>query len=178
MKNTRTWRRVAAVAVTGAGLAAGAVVGPAPIAAADVIGDLACEFGTAPGSGNVSGLLNQSVALSAQGFRPSPANLAAITDSLRYRPNQVPLIEALTSAVDGQQNTRTLAAAASAGMGPTSTFQVNQAPTGGISNPYQINGLGEDAFDNRVVLGAGEISLGGQNYTIGNGGELVVPVGC
>lgn len=172
-----SWRRGASAVLVGAGLAVGSVVGPTAVANADVIGQLACEFGTAPGSGTVSRLLNQSILLSVQGFRPSAANLASISAAQGQRPNQTPMIEALQETVEGQANSRNLAAAAAAGTGPQSTLTINQGPAG-IRDPYAINSLGENAWaSNSVVLGGG-VNVGGQNYTIGNGGENVVPVGC
>lgn len=180
-KKTQTWRRGAAVTVVGAALAFGSVLGPAPIASADVIGQLACEYGTAPGAGQISRLLNQSIALSAQGFRPSASNLGEVSAALDSRPNTTPLIAALQNVVASQENTRTLAQAAAAGAGPSSSMTVNQGNPGyDMSDPFGTDPFPQnDPFPNQVVLGGGvDINPGGQNYTIGNGGELVVPTGC
>lgn len=175
--NTRPWRRGVAAVIAGTALAVGSVFGPTAVANADIVGELACEYGTAPGAGTISALLNQSVALSAQGYRPSSADLAQISTAADFRPNQVPMIEALQGMVANQQNTRMLAAAAAAGgSGPTSSITVNQVDP---SNPFGTQGFDNDPFptQNQVILGGG-INLGGQNYTIGNGGENVIPVGC
>lgn len=178
LNKTKTWRRGAATAVVSTALAFGAVLGPLPVASADVIGQLACEFGTAPGSGTVSNLLGQSVTLSAQGYRPSATNLAAIQDSLHYRPSQTQMIEALQNTVAAQQNTRTLAAAAAAGGGPGSTISVNQGPvTGGDYDPFGTQAYNNDPFPEQTLVGTG-VNLGGSYYTIGNGGQYVVPMGC
>jgi hypothetical protein len=70
-------------------------VGPAP-AQADVLDDLAQEYSMGAGAGQVANLLKATLKLRAQGYRPSNANLQEITEALDYRPNQKPLIEALT----------------------------------------------------------------------------------
>src|SRR5262245_45641819 len=103
-KNTSSgWRRSVAAALAGTGLAAALALGSAPgMARADVVDDLANEFTTAAGAGQISGLLNQSLKLRAMGVKATAGELAAVQDSLKYRPNQTPMITALKDMVAGQ----------------------------------------------------------------------------
>lgn len=61
------------------------------------------EYDMGAGGGQLSKLIKSVMKLRAQGFRPSKANVAAITQALDYRPNQKPLIEALTDTLAYQQ---------------------------------------------------------------------------
>jgi hypothetical protein len=84
-------------AIGSAILALGLLLGVAPAPAqADVLDDLAQEFSVGSGAGQVANLLKATLKLRAQGYRPSKANLQEITEALDYRPNQKPLIDALT----------------------------------------------------------------------------------
>ena len=58
------------------------------------------------GGGQLSNLLKMSLKLRAMGFKPSKANLAEIAQAMDYRPNQIPLIEALKDAIAYQQKIR------------------------------------------------------------------------
>ena len=158
------WRRNLATALAGAGMAVALTLGSAPgLASADVLDDLANEFTTAAGGGQISTLLNQSMKLRAMGVRPTNGELTAIQDALKYRPNQTPLIKALKEAVEGQTHRYQQAQAA------------NQKPgyTVGI-NQYDPNNPGG------VSLGPGGIGIGGgtNQYQIGGQpGSVVGPPG-
>lgn len=91
----RGWLSGLVGAMASAFVAVGLVFAPAP-AHADVLDDLADEFSMGAGGGQVANLLNATLKLRSQGYRPSRANLQEITEALDDRPNQKPLIEALT----------------------------------------------------------------------------------
>ncbi len=158
----RTWRRTIAASLAGTGLAVALAFGSAPgIARADVIDDLANEFTTAAGGGQVSNLVNQSLKLRAMGIKPTGAELTGIQDSLKYRPNQTPLINALKTAVEGQTH-RYEQAQAAAKKG-NYTIGINQ---------YDPNSPGG------VTAGPGGINLGGGAWQIGGQpGSVVGPPG-
>ena len=154
-KETRpTWRRTIGAALAGAGLAVALALGSAPgLARADVIDDLANEFTTASGGGEISSLLNQSLKLRGAGFKPTTGELTAIEDSMKYRPNQTPMINALKAAVAGQTHRMAQAQAAANKGGytiginqydPNSPGGVTAGPggvnIGGGATPWQIGG--------------------------------------
>lgn len=159
-----TWRRTAGAALAGAGLAMALALGSAPgTARADVLDDLAGEFTTAAGGGEVSTLLNQSLKLRAMGFRPTPGELAEIQDSEKYRPNQTPMIKALSAVVDEQ------------------THRMKQAQAG---NGQQCCTVGINQYNpadpGGVTAGPGGVNLGGGGtpWSIGGQpGSLVGPAG-
>jgi hypothetical protein len=143
-------------------IAVALVLGFGPATAhADVIDDLAQEFSTAAGAGQVSNLLNQSMRLRAMGFRPTKGEITSIQDALNYRPNQTPLIRALQDTVAGQQKLKQRADAT--GQQPF-TIGVNQY------DPNNPGGVG---------VGPGGVQIGGGSgsYTIGDGGAGTVPGG-
>lgn len=78
---------------------------PAP-ASGDVLDQLAEEYAVGSGGGQLSNLLKMSLKLRAMGFKPSKANLAEIAQAMDYRPNQIPLIEALKDTIAYQQKIR------------------------------------------------------------------------
>ena len=150
----------ARTAVAGAGLAVALVLATAPAARADVLDDLATEFTTAQGAGQIPSLLNQSLKLRAAGYRPTNGELGEIQDALKYRPNQTPLITALKETVEGQSHRMQQAQAASKQQGPFSI---------GI-NQYDPNSPGG------VTVGPGGINIGGGQYQIGGQpGSVVGP---
>jgi hypothetical protein len=146
LKKTMT-AGIASTAIT-VGLVAG--LGPAT-AHADVIDDLAVEFSTAAGAGQVASLLNQSLKLRSMGIRPTKAEMDGIQTALNYRPNQKPLISALQEAVAGQ--TKRFQRAKAGQQGPF-TVGINQ---------YDPNNPGG------VTAGPGGVNIGGGGYTIGDG---------
>jgi hypothetical protein len=151
-----TWRRTVGVALAGTGLAVALALGSAPgMARADVLDALANEFTTAAGGGEIPTLLNQSLKLRAMGFQPTAGELAAIQDSEKYRPNQTPMIKALSAAVQGQTHRMKQAQAANQQQQQCCTVGINQydpnnpggvsvgpggANLGGGSTPWQIGG--------------------------------------
>jgi hypothetical protein len=153
-KSGPIWWRTVGAALAGTGLAVALALGSAPgMARADVLDDLANEFTTAAGGGEVPTLLNQSLKLRAMGFQPTAGELAAIQDSLKYRPNQTPMIKALSAAIQGQ--THRMKQAQAANQQPGYTVGINQydpnnpggvsigpngVGLGGGSTPWQIGG--------------------------------------
>jgi hypothetical protein len=61
------------------------------------------EYNMGEGGGQLSKLIDDVMALRAQGFKASNANRAAIQDALEHRPNQAPLVEALTATLQYQR---------------------------------------------------------------------------
>lgn len=61
------------------------------------------NYDTGAGGGELSNLIKSVMKLRAAGFKPSKTNVAAITQALNYRPNQKPLIDALTDTLAYQQ---------------------------------------------------------------------------
>jgi hypothetical protein len=155
------WRRTIGTALAGTGLAVALELGsPVGLARADVIDDLANEFTTAAGGGQVSNLVNQSLKLRAMGYKPTAAELAAVEDSEKYRPNQTPMISALKGAVAGQTHRMEQSQAA--------------AKKGGVSigiNQYDPNSPGG------ITAGPGGINLGGGSNQYQIGGQPGMTVG-
>ncbi|HEX9178602.1 MAG TPA: hypothetical protein VF874_21820 [Mycobacterium sp.] len=164
LEPTNGLRRTVAAALAGTGLALALAFGPAAgTASADVLDDLAQEFTTAAGGGQVSGLLNQSLKLRAMGMKPTGAEIAAVQDALKYRPNQTPMVNALKDMVSGQSHRLEQAQAA--------------ADQGGFTvgiNQYDPSSPGG------VTVGPGGINIGGGSWTIGDGrspGQAIGPPG-
>jgi hypothetical protein len=144
-----------AVALAGTGVAIALALGSPATARADVVDDLANEFTTAQGAGQIPNLLNQSLKLRAAGFRPTNGEIATLQDALKDRPNQTPLINALKGMVAGQGHRMQQAQAANRGQGPVSVGINQYDPSspgcvnfgpggvnigGGPNGPYQIGG--------------------------------------
>jgi hypothetical protein len=156
-----TWRRTVGVALAGTGLAVALTLGSAPgMARADVLDALANEFTTAAGGGEIPTLLNQSLKLRAMGFQPTAGELAAIQDSEKYRPNQTPMIKALSAAVQGQ------------------THRMKQAQAG---NQQQCCTVGINQYDPNnpggVSVGPNGVGLGGGSTPWQIGGQPGTQVG-
>ncbi len=153
-KSGPAWRRTVGVALAGTGMALALALGYAPgMARADVLDDLANEFTTAAGGGEIPTLLNQSLKLRGMGFPATPGELAAIQDSEKYRPNQTPMIKALSAAVQGQSHRMKQAQAGNSQQcctvginqyDPSNPGGLSVGPggvgLGGGSTPYQIGG--------------------------------------
>ncbi|MCX2715296.1 hypothetical protein [Mycolicibacterium sp. J2] len=97
------WRRAIAGVAVATGLMAAFGSG---IASADVLDDIASEYDTGAGGGQISNLIHDALKLRALGFLPSKGNYAELQDGLDRRPNQVPLINALKATVDFQRKTQ------------------------------------------------------------------------
>jgi hypothetical protein len=103
-RNIHNVRRAATSAVATAAVAAGLMVGLGSATAhADVLDDLAGQYSTGAGAGEIATCLHEALILRNQGYKPTPAEYQAITDSEVYKPNQVPLINALQAAVSTQR---------------------------------------------------------------------------
>jgi hypothetical protein len=152
-------KKTVTAGVAGSGMAAALMFGfGGGTAHADVLDDLAGEYHTSAGAGEVANLLNQTLQLRAAGFRPTNAQYAEIQHAMDYRPNQVPLIHALQDTVAGQRKLMSLANAAGNGQQPF-TVGVNQ---------YDPNNPGG------VTAGPGGVNVGGGPVRIG-GGQVLGP---
>lgn len=100
-QSTRPLRR--AIAGIGAAVAVGVgMLTCAPVAGADVLDELAEQYSTGAGAGQVANLVNTAMNLRAHGYQPKPADLAAVKAAMDKRPNQAPLVAALQSTVSYQ----------------------------------------------------------------------------
>lgn len=91
----------AGAATAGAATAAAAATEARPTG--DVLDQLAEEYAVGSGGGQLSNLLKASLKMRAMGYRPSKANLEALSQAMRYRPNQLPMIQALKDTIAYQQ---------------------------------------------------------------------------
>ncbi|NKZ11894.1 hypothetical protein HGA11_12985 [Mycolicibacterium septicum DSM 44393] len=118
-----SWRRVVTGCVAGGALVGALVGAGAPTAAADpaqptpqadapaapemtadeALSIISRDYDTGEGGGQISTLIHDILKLRQQGYKPSNANRAAITEALDKRPNQVPLINALKSTLSYQR---------------------------------------------------------------------------
>lgn len=71
----------------------------APNAAPDVLDALAEEYAVGSGGGQLSNLLKVSLKLRAMGYKPSKQYLDELRTAMNYRPNQLPLIDALKDTI-------------------------------------------------------------------------------
>ncbi|MCG5433431.1 hypothetical protein LV457_14200 [Mycobacterium sp. MYCO198283] len=149
---------VVAAAVSGVSLGVGTAT-----ASADVIRDLACEYSSAGGAGTVSSLLNESLTLSSQGFRPTKAQLAAIEESLSSRPNQGPLIKALQTTVAAQKVLQSEQQLLAGQQSPVSIGVVQGDPNDpfATSNPPITSGI--------TIGGGGTYKIGSSAGTVPGG---------
>ena len=86
------------------------------------------DYDTGAGGGQVSNLIHDVMKLRALGFKPSNANKEAITKALDYRPNEVPLIQALQETLAYQRKMQALQQNAN---NPTQPgFTIGQPPPG------------------------------------------------
>lgn len=107
MSNRFGWRRAVAGAVSSAVIAAGLMAGfGSGIAGADVLDDIAGEYSSGEGGGQISKLIDDALSLRAQGFRPSKGNMTALQEGLEKRPNQTALVTALQDTVNFQRKAR------------------------------------------------------------------------
>jgi hypothetical protein len=98
------WRRAVTGAVASGALAAGLMVGlGSGTANADVLDDIAGQYDTGAGGGQVSQLVHTALKMRALGFVPSKGNMDDLVAAMDKRPNQVPLINALENTVSFQK---------------------------------------------------------------------------
>jgi hypothetical protein len=111
--------------------AASAPDNAAPAMTADqALANLAQDYDTGAGGGQLSQLIHSVLKLRAQGFKPSNANKEAITKALDYRPNQAPLIEALKDTLAYQHKMQALQQNSNNPSQPGYNFGIGQAPPG------------------------------------------------
>lgn len=126
-KSVSGWRRVAVTGIAGVGLAASMVMGlGTAIANADILDDLAGQYGRGAGGGQVANLLDDALTMRAQGARPKPADLQAVQAAAVNRgPNQAPLVGALQQVVSSQ---RKVLAQSGQSSGGGAGVSINQGP--------------------------------------------------
>lgn len=92
-------------AATGAVAAGGAATTTAATGATtgDVLDQLADEYATGAGGGQLSNLLKVSLKLRSMGYKPSKQYLDELSAAMKARPNQLPLIGALKDTIAYQQ---------------------------------------------------------------------------
>ncbi len=100
---------------------------PVPQTAEEVLAIIEAEYDRGSGAGQLSNLIDDVMRLRAQGFLPSNANKKAIVKALEYRPNQIPLIEALQ---DTRAYQRKMQARAAAQPSNPSVIGINELPPG------------------------------------------------
>ncbi len=157
-KNTVSrWRRIAAAGVASTGVVASLAMGFGTATAhADPLDDLAQQYSLGAGAGQVANLLNTSLRLRSQGFKPTQPYYDLITDSLKYKPNQVPLINALKQTIAFQQKEQSQMQPPSSGGGYT--IGINQYDP---SNPGVFGGFGVSGPNAGVGIGNGGIGITG-----------------
>lgn len=83
---------------------------PTPTMTADqALAIIANEYDTGAGGGQISNMIHDIMRLRSQGFKPSNANRLAIEEALDKRPNQAPLIEALSATLSYQKKLKSQA---------------------------------------------------------------------
>ena len=92
------------------------------------------EYNIGDGGGQLSKLIDDVMALRAQGFKPSNANKLAIEDALDHRPNQTPLVEALKSTLQYQRKLQAQAQMSQQEQGPVAG-PVPVIPGGSVQAP-------------------------------------------
>jgi hypothetical protein len=142
------WRRAFTGAVASGALAAGLMAGLGTgTASADVLDDIAAQYDTGAGGGQVSELIHVALKMRALGFVPSKGNMDDLVAAMGKRPNQVPLITALQNTVAFQKRNQARGQQQQAPVnigintynptgpvGPQSGFGIG-GPGGGISIP-------------------------------------------
>jgi hypothetical protein len=127
-------RRCGAGVVVGTGLAVTLGLGFGTATAnADVLDELAQQYGLGAGVGQVSNLLREALLLRSQGFVPKAGDLEAITNAASHRPNQMPLINALSSTVAHQRSQQEKLAPQQGA--PSAGFGINTEPWNPSGNP-------------------------------------------
>lgn len=156
--NPYGWRRAVPAAIAGGALAAGLLIGAAPTAFAvpstkdkdapavprvspdEVLAQIANDYATGRGGGQVSNLIHDVMKLRQQGYRPSNSNATALAEALDKRPNQSPLVEALKSTLSYQRKLQAQSQASAPSGGVTAG--INQAPPGMPVDPANPNNTG------------------------------------
>lgn len=159
------WRRTLVAAVAGVTLGGGVMTAPATaladpaapsadastasaMSADEALAEVAKDYDTGTGGGQISNLIHKIMRLRAAGFKPSVANRNALVSALDKRPNQAPLIEALQA---------------------TLAFQVaNQSRA--LSQPQQPTSVG-------ITPGGTGVNPTINGPVLGSGGAVSVPIG-
>jgi hypothetical protein len=98
------WRRAFTGAVASGALAAGLMAGlGSGTASADVLDDIAAQYDTGAGGGQVSELIHVALKMRALGYVPSKGNMDDLVAAMDKRPNQTPLIDALSNTIAFQK---------------------------------------------------------------------------
>jgi hypothetical protein len=144
------WRRAITGTVASGALAAGLMIGlGSGTASADVLDDIAGQYDTGSGGGQVSQLVHTALKMRAMGFVPSKGNMDDLVAAMDKRPNQVPLVTALQNTVSFQKR--------------------NQMR--GIQQQKPVT-IGINQFDPTSPIGAPGLGIGGPS-----GGGINIPLG-
>ena len=109
----------------------------------DLLAFIDQNYDTGSGGGQLSNLIKSVMKLRAAGFKPTKANVAAITQALNYRPNQKPLIDALTETLAYQQKIK------------AQSDLLQQAQSAKNANSA-VMGAGEMPGDSNPIMGGGQ----------------------
>ncbi|WP_256277871.1 hypothetical protein [Mycolicibacterium grossiae] len=95
-------------AAGGAAAADGASAAPANDARAgdQALAEIAAQYDTGAGGGQIANLIHSVMILRSQGFYPSKGNVMALQDGLDKRPNQGPLVQALEETLAFQRRNK------------------------------------------------------------------------
>lgn len=118
--------------------AATAAAAAATATGGDVLDQLAEEYAVGSGGGQLSNLLKISLKLRAMGFKPSKPYLDELATAMDYRPNQLPMIDALKDTIAYQQKIR-------AQMQVLQQAQSQQNPNSAVMGAGQMPSAGNPA---------------------------------
>ena len=104
------------------------------------------EYNVGAGGGQLSNLIKQVMKFRAAGFKPAKANVEEIIQALEYRPNQKPLIEALSDTLAYQQKIKA----------QSDLLQQAQAAQGANS---AVMGAGQMPGDSNPVIGGAPVPV-------------------
>lgn len=106
----------------------------------DALDQLAEEYAIGSGGGQLSNLLKASLKMRAMGYRPSKANLEALSQAMRYRPNQLPMLQALKETIAYQQKVMAQTQILQRSQGNANSAVMGAGPMPSDSNPALIPG--------------------------------------
>jgi hypothetical protein len=105
-----------------------------------LLSSIAAEYDTGAGGGQVSNLIHSVLQLRAQGVKPSETNRQELVNALKYKPNQVPLINALKTTVAYMQKTQALMTPPSSGGGYTVGINTYNPDNPGVLGGFGVSG--------------------------------------
>jgi hypothetical protein len=142
-----------AAAAPGSPITAGGADAPEAAANDAAAGDkalaeIAAQYDTGNGGGQIAKLIHSVMLLRSQGFYPSKGNVIALQEGLAKRPNQVPLREALEQTLSFQR--RNMQRGMAQQEAQSNGGGINQIPP---RNPGPIPGDNDDDDDGGISIG-------------------------